>query len=100
MATPAEGRAIVGLKLAHGQAPGCVVLPSSRVLLIAMPAAADSSTSDKLAGSIFVGSVIDQAPAADGTSILVNVDVDAAAAPTIAMLAAQDRIAMVRDAGR
>ena len=53
-----------------------------------------------LAGSIFVGSVIDQAPAADGTSILVNVDVDAAAAPTIAMLAAQDRVALVRDAGR
>jgi hypothetical protein len=65
-----------------------------------MPAAADSSTSDKLAGSIFVGSVIDQATAADGTSILVNVDVDAAAAPTIAMLAAQDRVALVRDAGR
>jgi hypothetical protein len=95
VAIPAEGRAIVGLKLAQ-----CRALPSSRVRLIAMPAAADSSTSDKLAESIFVGSVIDQAPAADGTSILVNVDVDAAAAPTIAMLAAQDRVALVRDAGR
>jgi hypothetical protein len=100
VAIPAEGRAIVGLKLAQGRAPSSLLLPSSRVRLIAMPAAADSSTSDKLAGSIFVGSVIDQAPAADGTSILVNVDVDAAAAPTIAMLAAQDRVALVRDAGR
>jgi hypothetical protein len=99
-AIPAEGRAIVGLKLAQGRAPGSLLLPSSRVRLIAMPAAADSSTSDKLAGSIFVGSVIDQATAADGTSILVNVDVDAAAAPTIALLAAQDRVALVRDAGR
>jgi SAF domain len=99
-AVPPEGRAIVGLKLAPGRAPGSLLLPSSRVRLIAMPAAADSSTSDKLSGSIFVGSVIDQTPAADGTSILVNVDVDAAAAPTIAMLAAQDRIAVVRDAGR
>jgi len=99
-AVPVEGRAIVGLKLAPGRAPGSLLLPSARVRLIAMPAAADSSTSDKLTGSIFVGSVIDQTPAADGTSILVNVDVDAAAAPTIAMLAAQDRITVVRDAGR
>lgn len=99
-ATPAEGRAIVGLKLPPGRAPGSLLLPASRVRLIAMPAAADSSTSDKLAGTIFVGSIVDQNPAADGTSILVNVDVEAAAAPTIALLAAQDRIAVVRDAGR
>jgi hypothetical protein len=97
---PAEGRAIIGLKLALGRAPGNLLLPASRVRLIALPAAADGSTTDKLAGSIFVGSVIDQSQAADGTSILVNVDVDAAAAPTIAALAAQDRIAIVRDAGR
>ena len=100
VAVPAEGRAIVGLKLAPGRAPGNLLLPSSRVRLIAMPAAADSSSTDKLSGTIYVGSVIDQSSAADGTSILVNIDVDAAAAPTIATLAAQDRIAIVRDAGR
>jgi hypothetical protein len=99
-AIPAEGRAIVGLKLAPGRAPSNLLLPSSLVRLIAMPAAADSSTTDKLDGSIFIGRVIDQSPGADGTSILVNVDVEAGAAPTIAMLAAQDRIAIVRDAGR
>jgi hypothetical protein len=99
-ATPAEGQAIVGLKLAPGRAPANLLLPSSVVRLIALPAAADDSTTDKLTGSIFVGRVIDQSPAADGTSILVNVDVEAGAAPTIAMLAAQDRIAIVRDAGR
>jgi hypothetical protein len=99
-AIPAEGRAIIGLKLAPGRAPGNLLLPASRVRLIAMPAAADSSTTDKLAGSVFVGSVIDQSQAADGTSILVNIDVDAAAAPTIATLAAQDRVVIVRDAGR
>lgn len=99
-ATPAEGRAVVGLKLAPGRAPGNLLLPSSLVRLITLPAAADGSTTDKLAGSIFVGRVIDQSPAVDGTSILVNVDVEAGAAPTIAMLAAQDRIAIVRDAGR
>jgi hypothetical protein len=99
-AIPAEGRAIVGLKLAPGRAPSNLLLPSSLVRLIAMPAAADSSTADKLEGSIFIGWVIDQSPGTDGTSILVNVDVEAGAAPTIAMLAAQDRIAIVRDAGR
>jgi SAF domain len=99
-AIPAEGRAIVGLKLAPGRAPGNLLQPASRVRLIAMPSDTDSATNDKLAGNIFVGSVIDQALAADGMSILVNVDVDAAAAPTIATLAAQDRIVIVRDAGR
>jgi len=99
-ATPAEGRAIVGLKLAPGRGPGNLLLPSSLVRLIALPAAADSAITDKLTGSVFVGRVIDQSPAADGTSILVNVDVEAGAAPTIAMLAAQDRVAIVRDAGR
>jgi hypothetical protein len=99
-AIPAEGRAIVGLKLAPGRAPSNLLLPSSLVRLIAMPAAADSSTTDKLERSIFIGRVVDQSPGADGTSILVNVDVEAGAAPTIAMLAAQDRIAIVRDAGR
>jgi SAF domain len=99
-AIPAEGRAIVGLKLAPGRAPGNLLLPSSQVRLIALPAVADDSTTDKLSGSIFVGRVIDQSPAADGTSIMVNVDVEAGAAPTIAMLAAQDRIAIVRDADR
>jgi SAF domain len=99
-AVPNEGRAIVGLKLAPGRAPGNLLLPSSLVRLIALPAGTDGSTADKLAGNIFIGRVIDQSPAADGTSILVNVDVGAGAAPTIAMLAAQDRIAIVRDAGR
>src|SRR5215211_3346738 len=99
-ALPAKGRAIVGLKLEPGRAPGNVLLPSSRVRLIALPAAADSSKADQLAGSIFVGRVIDQTPAADGMSILFNVDVEAGVAPTVATLAAQDRLALVRDAGR
>jgi SAF domain len=99
-AIPAEGRTIVGLKLAPGRAPFDLLPPSSRIRLIAMPAAADSSSTDELASSIFVGRVVDQSPAADGTSILVNVDVDAAVAPTIATLAAEDRIAIVRDAAR
>ena len=99
-AIPTEGHAVVGLKLAPGRAPGNLLLPSSLVRLIALPAVADGSATDKLAGTIFVGRVIDQSPAADGTSIMVNVDVEAGAAPTVAMLGAQDRIAIVRDADR
>jgi hypothetical protein len=42
--------------------------------------------------------VVDTSDGADGTSILVNVDVSATDAPAIALLAAQDRIALLRDA--
>ena len=77
--------------------PTSLLVPSSAVRLVALPA---ETGSDKLAGDTFIGQVIDQAPGSDGTSILVNVDVPADQAPTIALLAAQDRIALIRDAGR
>ena len=96
-AVPADGRAVVGLKLAAGRTPTSLLVPSSAVRLVALPA---ETGSDKLSGDTFIGQVVDQAPGADGTSILVNVDVPADQAPTIALLAAQDRIALVRDAGR
>ena len=98
-AVPAEGRAIVGLKLAPGRAPGNLLLPSSVVRLIALPAAADSSTTDKLTDSIFVGRVIDQSPAPTAPrswSMLTSRQAPHRRSP----LAAQDRIAIVRDAGR
>jgi hypothetical protein len=44
--------------------------------------------------------VVGATPGADGTSTVVDVEVDAGQAPTIASLGAQDRIALVRDAGR
>ncbi len=97
---PAAGRAVVGLKLEAGRAPTSLLLPGSTVRLIALPAPVDAQTSDKLVGTVYVAAVVDQAPAADGTSTLVNVDVSAKQAPTIAMLASQDRVAVVRDAGR
>jgi hypothetical protein len=96
-AVPAEGHAVVGLKLAAGRTPTSLLVPSSAVRLVALPA---ESGSDKLSGDTFIGQVIDQTPGADGTSILVNVDVPADQAPTIALLAAQDRIALIRDAGK
>ncbi|HEV2929048.1 MAG TPA: SAF domain-containing protein [Propionibacteriaceae bacterium] len=94
---PATGRAVVGLKLSAGRTPTSLLLPSSAVRLIAL---APETGSDKLTGDTFTARVIDQGGGADGTSILVNVDVAADQAATIAQLAAQDRIALVRDAGR
>jgi len=95
---PAVGRAVVGLKLAMGRVPTSLLVPSSDLRLVALPPQ-DGGT-DKLTGDAFVARVIDQAPGADGATILLNVDVAAAQAPTIALLAAQDRIAVVRDAGK
>ena len=94
---PASGRAVVGLKLSAGRAPTSLLIPSAAVRLVALP---DQNGSDDLAGDTFPAWVIDQATGADGISILVNVDVAADQAAIIAQLAAQDRIALVRDAGR
>ena len=98
--SPPSGRAVVGSEAGHRpgarQPAAAVVRPSAWSRCRRDGTAAR----DKLAGDAFVGRVIDQPPGADGASILVNVDVAAAQAPTIALLAAQDRIAVVRDAGR
>jgi hypothetical protein len=96
-AVPATGRAVVGLKLSAGRTPTSLLLPSSPVRLVALP---PENGTDKLTGDTFTARLIDQSNAADGTSILVNVDVAADQAATIAQLASQDRIALVRDAGR
>ncbi len=94
---PASGRAVVGLKLAPGRTPTSLLVPSAAVRLVALP---PQSGSDDLAGDTFTARIIDQTTGPDGTSIFVNVDVAADQAAIIAQLAAQDRIALVRDAGR
>lgn len=98
---PAVGRAVVGLKLSAGRTPTSLLIPSAAVRLVALPAPdAAPGDDDKITGDTFTARVIDQTNAADGSSILVNVEVAADRAPTIAQLAAQDRIALIRDAGR
>jgi hypothetical protein len=101
-AIPAASRAVVGLKLSAGRTPTSLLIPSAAVRLVAMPSPSGTgeSNADDVTGDTFPARVIDQANGADGTSILVNVDVSAEQAPLIAQLAAQDRIALVRDAGR
>lgn len=94
---PAAGRAVVGLKLSAGRTPTSLLIPSAAVRLVALPA---QHGSDDLTGNTFTARIIDQANGPDGTSILVNVDVAADQAAVIAQLAAEDRVALIRDAGR
>lgn len=96
---PPAGQSVVGLKLSGGRAPNSLLLPDSPIRLVALPVN-DTAGQDKLAGSVYVARVVDQSAAADGTSTLVNVEVASAQAPIVAALAAQDRIAVVRDAGK
>ena len=100
---PASGRAVVGVKLATGRAPAALLVPASPVRLVALPAVTrndPASAADKLAGKTWNGIVLDQTPGADGASIVINVDVPAEQAPTVALLAAQDRLVVVRDPAR
>lgn len=99
---PAPGRAVVGLKLAIGRAPAALLVPAAPVRLVALPAAGggQQAPADKLAGKSWNGVVLDQAAGPDGASIVINVDVAADQAPSIAMLAAQDRLVVVRDPAR
>lgn len=99
-ALPGEGRSVVGLRLATGRAPATLLVPSAPVRVVALPAAANGTGArDSLVGKTYAGRVVGSTPGADGTSTVVDLEVDAGQAPTIASLAAQDRIALVRDAG-
>jgi hypothetical protein len=99
---PATGRAVIGIKLPTGRAPTALLTPASPVRLVALPPSSttNAETSDKLAGKTYQATIVDQAPGADGASIVVNVDVTSDQAPTIAMLAASDRLVVVRDPAR
>lgn len=96
---PGAGSAVVGLRLGSGRAPMGLLLPGSPVRLVALTAP-DTATADRLAGKTYVARVVDEAPGVDGTSIVVNVEVSADQAPTIAILAAADRVAVIRDPGK
>lgn len=98
---PDGGRSVVGLRLATGRAPATLLVPSAPVRIVALPAPANGTgAKDSLDGKTYAGRVVGSTPGADGTSTVVDVEVDAGQAPTIASLGAQDRIALIRDAGR
>jgi hypothetical protein len=90
---PDPGRSVVGLRLATGRAPATLLVPSAPVRIVALPAPSNGTgAKDSLVGKTYAGRVV--------PSAVVDVEVDAGQAPTIASLGAQDRIALVRDAGR
>lgn len=98
---PDAGRSVVGLRLPTGRAPSSLLVPSAPVRIVALPApASGTGAKDSLVGKTYAGRVVGSTPGPDGTSTVVDVEVDAGQAPTIASLGAQDRIALVRDAGR
>ena len=97
---PANGRAVVGLKLAPGRAPAGLLPPSAPLRLVALPPADQAPGTATGAAATHVARVIDASAAADGTSVLLNVEVAANDAPAITLLAAQDRIAVLRDADK
>jgi hypothetical protein len=98
---PQAGRAVVGVRLVAGRAPTGVLVPGSPLRLVALPpSGADPAFTDQYLGRTIIARVVSQEPGADGSSVLVNVDVSATQAPTVALLAAQERLAVVRDADR
>lgn len=98
---PAADRAVVGLLLAGGRAPTDFLVPAAPIRLVALPAAdAQPGVADPYAGKTFAARTVASHPGADAGSLLVDVDVPADQAPTIAMLAAQDRLTVVRDTDR
>jgi hypothetical protein len=97
---PATGRAVIGVKLNPGRAPVGLLPPSAPVRLVALPSSDQAAGQAAAPTQAYFGRVVDTADGVDGTSTLVNVDVAAADAPAIALLAAQDRIAILRDADK
>jgi hypothetical protein len=100
-ALPAAQRAVVGLRLTGGRAPADFLVPGAPIRLVALPPAdAQPGVADPYAGKTFVARAVSSQPGPDAGSLFVDVAVPAAQAPTIALLAAQDRLSVIRDAGR
>lgn len=100
-ALPAAERAVVGMKLAGGRAPADFLLPGSPVRLVSLPAPdAQPGDADPYVGKSFAARTVSARPGPDAGSLFVDVDVPADQAPTIATLAAQERLTVIRDAGR
>lgn len=98
---PQPGRAVVGIRLVTGRAPSEPLPRGSSVRLVALPpAGTDAEANDEHTGRTIVARAVNKVEGADGTSVVIDVDVAAATAPAVALLAAQERLALVRDADR
>lgn len=98
---PAAERAVVALRLAGGRAPADFLVPGSPIRLVALPPAdAQPGQKDPHAGKTFAARTVSSVPGPDAGSLFVDVDVPATQAAVIATLSAQERLTVVRDAGR
>lgn len=98
---PQRGRAVAGIRLVSGRVPAGPLPSGSSLRLVALPpSGASASAADSYSGRTIFARAISEVDGADGTSVLINVDVPAALAPSVALLAAQERLAVVRDADR
>jgi len=81
--------------------PSGILPPGSPLRLVALPpAGAAPGFTDEYSGHTIISREVSQVDGADGTSIILNVDVPANQAPVVALLASQERLAVVRDADR
>jgi len=93
-----SGYAQLGLKLAPGRLPLDPLPPGTAVQLVAVATSgAGAEASDRLTGQAYDAYVV-RAPelGPDGQSYLLDVQVEAAPAVTVAQLAAADRLVLIR----
>jgi len=89
--SPPSGRAEIGVALMSGAYPNDDLRPGDEVLLVAVPETGE--TIENTGG--FAGTLVTIAASQSNTMITASVLVDAADAPTIAILAASNRLAMI-----
>lgn len=94
---PATGTSVVGLRLPEGRAPAGLLVAGGKVRVVEVPAS--GATEDATPADFVVDAlVVDSAPGADGLSLQVNVQVESRQAATVARLAAQERIVLIKEA--
>lgn len=94
---PATDHSVVGLRLPEGRAPAGHLVPGGRVRLVEVPASGEASTPADI-NYVVDGVVVDSNPGADGLSLQVNVEVESDQATTVARLAAQERVVVIKEA--
>ncbi|MGO1972915.1 MAG: SAF domain-containing protein [Propionibacteriaceae bacterium] len=94
---PAAGHSVVGLRLPEGRAPAGHLVPGGQVRLVEVPAGAGATTPED-ADYVVDGVVVDSSPGADGLSLQVNVEVESDQAASVARLAAQERVVVIKEA--
>lgn len=98
---PAKGRSVIGIFAKDGSGPLTGIEPGTRVRLVPLPATQEQPNpppgSPQPTSKPVSGVVIASTPADDGTGVRVDVDVAAANATGVQILAAQNRIALVID---